>query len=325
VVWLNVSLPIPLAVHIGNLNIQIAYRSAPLVSAQLLNTDLLPGVNTITVQLQLDATGLNRAQLESLVANYVFGKPIDSIVLTGSLYDPDAFLYAPINVTYPFALPSKASGANGASSPLPCIDTLALQPGVDISGITRLQLPSCVINGQLGVWFKNPIPFPVRLNKVSLDAYFSDPDGLVGFPWVYIADVFPGQFDPITERLIFQVREPAGSSHLVVPCAPPDCFSKQLPVVFDVGETDTFIVVLRTDPLTNKADAGLWNTCIRLAEQKFNNKLAVNLRNASVEVQLYNFVLSVAFEVTDIPIGGDTKPPCRQQLGLQNVTRSPTR
>ncbi len=68
---------------------------------------------------------------------------------------------------------------------------------------------------QLGVWFKNPLPVPLLLAELGIDAYFSDPDGLTGLPWAYIADLFPGQFEPIPERLLFLVREPAGSSNLV--------------------------------------------------------------------------------------------------------------
>ncbi len=48
------------------------------------------------------------------------------------------------------------------------------------------------------------------------------------------------------------------------------CFSKQLPVMFEPDETNSFVVVLRTDPLTNTADTGLWNMCICLAKQHSN-------------------------------------------------------
>lgn len=73
--------------------------------------------------------GANRVEMETLISNYLFGKPVgmvlramtssvvfgnpfprtDSIVLKGSLFDPAVFRYAAINLTYPFDLPPKVT------------------------------------------------------------------------------------------------------------------------------------------------------------------------------------------------------------------------
>ncbi len=96
--------------------------------------------------------------------------------------------------------------------------------------------------------------------------------------------------------------------------------------MFEPGEMDSFVVVLRTDPLTNTADTGLWNTCIRLAEQHFNKKLYVNLRNAFVVVQVLEFVLTVRFELQDVPaMSANRNQTCLEFLGLGNSTFSPTK
>ncbi len=149
-VWLNVSLPLPVRAHLGQLDVQLAYRGMGLLKARLRNTALDKGINQIVVDVTLSAEGANRAELEDLIADYIFGQPIDTMVLTGALSDAaGTFRYGAINITYPFALPAKAAG--GASAPLPCLDTLALKPGVDTSNLFSLplQVPACQVNGQV--------------------------------------------------------------------------------------------------------------------------------------------------------------------------------
>ncbi len=323
----NLTVPsfLPLSVYLGNMTAIISYSGSKIISAIVNNSMVTPGANSLMVSAQLHAEDVaSRSAFESFMSKYAFGLPVDQLMVTIGAFDSSFFLYGPLQVDYMLSVPSLEEINLRKTVPVPCVDTLALIPGVDISTIQvlpRLVPPSCKIDGQLGVWFHNPLPIPITLTKLDVDVFFSDQDGLVGFPWIYIQDAFPQQFGPAAEIPLVSVHEPGGSSSMVVPCLPPSCWSKRLPVVFQPDEYDTLIVVLRTDPLGNDADVGLWNTCIRLAEEYYNNKLQVNMKNARVSVKLQNFELSIAFSLTEIDIGTDAT--CRQKLGLQATTPSP--